>query len=140
MSFLKNSPWNLKISYILRSSSLCMNEGKWKKAQEINFYWDLFSNSVQNNKISPDILDFMKDFIVIIMKPSHGRNIASTNTYSKKSYTHIWQWFSYLLDANNLSIFQKSKSKTKTIHETFFGPRKFNFPVYTQLTIARNTI
>jgi hypothetical protein len=36
------------------------------------------------NKISPDILDFMKDFagksIVIIMKPSHGRNIASTNT------------------------------------------------------------
>ena len=32
-------------------------------------------------------LTLMKDFvgksIVIIMKPSHGRNIASTNTYSK---------------------------------------------------------
>jgi hypothetical protein len=44
----------------------------------------------------------MKDFagksIVIIMKPSHGRNIASTNTPK----SHIWQWFSYLLDAKNL--------------------------------------
>ena len=46
LSFLKNSPWNLKISYILRLSPLCMNEEKWKKSQEIKFYWDLFSNSV----------------------------------------------------------------------------------------------
>ena len=47
LSFLKNSPWNLKISYILRLSPLCMNEEKWKKSQEIKFYWDLFSNSVK---------------------------------------------------------------------------------------------
>ena len=31
----KNSPWNLKFSYILRLCPLCMNEEKWKKSQEI---------------------------------------------------------------------------------------------------------
>ena len=46
LSFLKNSPWNLKISYILRLFPLCMNEEKWKKSQEMKFYIDLFSNSV----------------------------------------------------------------------------------------------
>ena len=46
LSFLENSPRNLEFSYILRLSPLCMNEEKWKKSQEIKFYWDLFSNSV----------------------------------------------------------------------------------------------
>ena len=46
LSFLKNSPWNLKFSYILILSLLGMNEEKWKKSHEIEFYWDLFSNSV----------------------------------------------------------------------------------------------
>ena len=50
LSFLKNSPWNLKISYILRLSTVCMNEEKWKKSQEIKFYIDLFSNSVKGNQ------------------------------------------------------------------------------------------
>ena len=46
LDFLKNSSWNFKFSYIFRLSPLCMNEEKWKKSQEIKFYWDLFSNSV----------------------------------------------------------------------------------------------
>ena len=51
LSFLKNSPWNLKYFYILRLSPLGMNEEKWKKSKEIKFYWDLFSNSVLLNEV-----------------------------------------------------------------------------------------
>ena len=35
LSFLKNSPWKLKFSYIFRLSPICMNEEKWKK------YWEI---------------------------------------------------------------------------------------------------
>ena len=46
LSFFKNSPWNLKFLYIFRLSPLCMNEESWKKAQEIKFYIDSFTKSV----------------------------------------------------------------------------------------------
>ena len=42
-SYLKNSPWNLKISYILRLSPLCMNEEGNK------ILYDLFLNCVMCN-------------------------------------------------------------------------------------------
>ena len=51
LSFLKNSLWNLKFSYILRLSPLCMNEEKWKMSQEIKFNWDIFSNSVNIGRV-----------------------------------------------------------------------------------------
>jgi hypothetical protein len=35
LTFLKNSPSNLKFSYILRLSPLCMSIGKWQKPWEI---------------------------------------------------------------------------------------------------------
>ena len=46
LSFLKN----LKFLYIFRLSLLCMNEESWKKAQDIKFYWDSFSNTVTKDK------------------------------------------------------------------------------------------
>ena len=33
--FFKNSPWNIKFSYIFRLSPLCVNVEKWKKSWEI---------------------------------------------------------------------------------------------------------
>ena len=45
--------------------------------------------SLQNKKVSPDVFDFMKDFvgksIVIIMKPSYDGSIESTNVLYRHS-------------------------------------------------------
>ena len=54
----------------------------------------LFFDQFKNKKVSPDVFDFMKDFvgksIVIIMKPSHDGNIASTNVlYTTLLFHHI---------------------------------------------------
>ena len=66
LSFFKNSPWNLKFFYIFRLSPLCMNEESWKKAQEIKFYIDSFSNyilySELSNKHAANLILFEKIF------------------------------------------------------------------------------
>ena len=46
LSFLRNSPWNLKFSYKFTLYLLCISLESWKKSQEIKFYFEPFSNSV----------------------------------------------------------------------------------------------
>ena len=49
LSFLKNSPWNLKFSYIFWFSRLCVNEENWKKSQEIKLLLQSILKSVSSS-------------------------------------------------------------------------------------------
>ena len=74
----------------------------------------------------PDTLDFMKDFvgksIVIIMKLSHGRNIASTNTYSKKVlYTYLTLVFIPAWCKEFINMPKNWNRKRKWFMKHFFG-------------------